>query len=738
MVVGPLALALALFAPAVAPPLPVSDVSLHGAVSDPRAARLLVDGLLGRPATDAALQAAVERLGERPDTGQIDVLREPTRDGERVVFQLTQPRTWVDSYVVTVDGDLDEGIALVRRADAQRPLALGVGRAWHPFLGRLDRERLRDTYRQLGHLQATAEAVVETRGELTRVHLSLHPGPRFVFGEVTVTGVPEGLSLHGALGALTAGAPARSEPIDAAAAELQGRLCAHGHPDATVVPTVRQVDGVAHVTLAATAGPRIMVAHRAVSGLTVPDATLGAVAVGAPWCPATGDRVARGVAAWLRSTGVLDPEVLVRATRSPAGAAVTVTSRRRADATVKRVWFEGAVVTHERVLRQLVVLREGDAPTPEAIERSLANLRRSGLFRRASARLLPARDGSGYYVWFRVREWELITINAGQKSVTLNNMNLLRVPRSLSEPHALWRGAGQRIEIRTDTDWRATTLHDPYALPGLITQITGEKRTFRWGFVTETTYAGRLGVGWRGLNNRFTLLPVLGVAYTTPSAPSTHDGLPLRQDEDLDVTVALETRLDLSDADGERIAYRGGTLGLTVTTGPRPAPGNDLPWLRATARLQGNVPIWRNGDGQHIVGRLTLDAGALFADGPTRGWQRVAYGVRGYTASSLRARFPLPDESDAGLAGEHAWRGSAEVRVPLPARRHAITAFFEAGSVAHGDQTPWEDVYPSAGLRYVFSLFGERVEGYAQATLALRGDDGIATEIFDVGGGGSF
>jgi outer membrane protein assembly factor BamA len=80
----------------------------------------------------------------------------------------------------------------------------------------------------------------------------------------------------------------------------------------------------------------------------------------------------------------------------------TCVSAHAAPPPVVEIVFEGNRVTRESVLRQEVLIREGDAAEPEAIEASRQSLMNMGLFQEVTAETEPVEDG--VTVTYRVTE----------------------------------------------------------------------------------------------------------------------------------------------------------------------------------------------------------------------------------------------------------------------------------------------------------------------------------------------
>jgi hypothetical protein len=77
-----------------------------------------------------------------------------------------------------------------------------------------------------------------------------------------------------------------------------------------------------------------------------------------------------------------------------------------------------------------------------------------------------------------------------------------------------------------------------------------------------------------------------------------------------------------------------------------------------------------------------------------------------------------------------------EVRIPLPIRRHAISPFLDASTMADDGDTNLANGRVSTGAAYHFSFFDERLEGFIYGVVPLVDDP--SKEYVGLGIDGSF
>ncbi len=715
--------------------------------------------LVGEPASEPNLRRAVEVLGSLAGAGGIGVrvVQQEGDDGALVTFRFDARSSTVEHLEVTDEGEGPPAPGrprreLWRRIQASRfSLALAEGRPFHPYLLELDRENVHRYFLARGYVDAEARAELSFDGDLATVVVRVLPGPRFRIGEVRFEGLEE--AADEALRSLRSRLKPRARPVpwelEEEAARLRGHLCGLGYADAKVgLARTRRPEDRIDVTFRVVPGLRQRISQIVVGHPTQvleTDSERG-LTVGGPFCPDQVERAAEAIREELQQYGFL--EAFVGAETEATGpapgetdgtVAVRIHVRPGRPAIVDRIWFEGTDVTRERVLRDLVSFEEGDLLLQEEIDASLQNLRHSGLFRRASARVFRSGDGLRHYVSFRVVERDVLTIDPTNREVTLHNLHLYGVPSSLSEPGDVvgLRGSGQELWLHADGSWLAGRLRDAFLMRHLVLSLQGERRVHTWSRLEEVAYGVRLGLGYTALANRLQLVPLLVAEYSSPDAPASYGVLPVLHEDAVSLGLGLDFRFDYNDRDAERVPYLG--LGihaqvLAMTSDPATREEDWYSWL---CSLEGNVPLYRNRGGQHVVLHAEAGTVGLLArgDGLLAAHHRLTPTLRGYSANAMRIPY-LVGQEEVLLGGTAAWTATLQVRVPLPWRRNALSPFVDGAGVGALGDPPWQAGRAAAGLRYDFSLLDERLEGYAHLAWPL-GDDTYAS-YYDTGFGGSF
>jgi len=714
--------------------------------------------LVGERASEPNLRRAVEVLGSLPGLGGIDVLTAPQQgaDGVLVTFRFDARVSTVERMEVT---DEAEGpphgpprSELWRQVQASPfSFSLSEGRPFHPFLMELDRRNARRYFLGRGYLDAQATAELYFDGDLASVVLRVLTGRRMRIREVRILGLEGDAGAAPTQKKLGLRKGERPSPwlLENTTERLREQLCGRGYADAQVTAElVRGEDAWVDVVFRVVPGLRQRIARLVVghaSKQTGTDSARG-LAVGAAYCPDQVEAAVEGIREELRQYGFLDAFVQAESTAHPpkqGGSEGTVDIRIHVrpgrPAVVARVWFEGAVVTRDNVLRSLVTIEEGDLLLQEEIDGSLQNLRASGLFRRASARVLRSGDGRRHYVSFRLEERDVLTIDPTKYELTLHNLHLYQLPGSLSEPEAVvsLRGGGQELWFKGVDTWLAVRLTDAFLMEQLVLSLQLERRAHSYEQLEEVAYAARLGLGWSALSKRLQLVPLLRAELSFPDAPSSYDVLPVARDDLASLSLGVDFRFDHNDRDGERVPYLG--LGLHAQViGTALAPADrDRDLLSYQASVEGNVPLYENAAGQHVVLHAEVGTMGVFARSPDRlpAHRRVTPSLRGFSANAVRVPYEVAGD-EVLLGGTSAWETRLELRVPLPWRRNALSPFVNAAGAGAVGDAPWHGARAAAGLRYDLSLLDERIEGYIHGAYPF-GDDTYA-EYYAVGLGGSF
>ncbi len=725
----------------------VLDARFEGApAAVDEAARQVLGPLVGQPVSPAALADAVRAVGSLDGVGGVSVEERARPPGVALVFRHDRQPRRVGEVGYVLDGEAlveAQSWRLHRRIDAAVGLHHGAGERYHPYLLERDRALIERWYRDRGYRDAQVEHTAQLGEDLAAVRWQIGRGPRYRVERVEVVGVPPGF-------AVAPPATEVGEPLSAAGVErdrrvIEAALCRAGRPRGAV--TVEETllgagEGVeadgdpaqrVAVRFVAEPGPPVVVGRVQIVGRWVPWPIQQALPLveGEPYCPATVDAARRQVADFLRDRGVPDPQIGVHTLTflRPDGrreTSVTFDIRRLADARVERIWFSGNQVTREDVLRQLTAIAEGDLYRQAAVDASVQAMRRSGLFRRVSARVIEGSRADRVFLTFDLVEREALGFDVTNARLIVRNTDVTAWPEDFDafEQGRAFRGAGQRVDLTGQPDLQSVRWYDAFvsrhviALASFARQTTGND-----GFDAQRlTLTG--GPGLKADEGAASVL-VLGEVEWTRSTRKGGATVPVLDGDLYTASGGLEGRLDWTRRDDERIQYLGIEVGLEGRAGGA-IDGGELAWADWLVRLRVHLPLW-SARGQHGVLRLTGRNRAVVTlageQASLPAHRRLFPAARGYGSTAVGLDFPLPDESALRLGGLHASDASVELRIPMPfGRRNALSPFFDAASVADTPERLRDDVFTSVGLALSFSLFRERLEGVLWGAYPLRDD----------------
>ncbi len=714
----------------------------------------LVDG----PATEDRLAEAVRRLEAVRALGGLDVELRPTRRGGLVdvVFRADgEPRHLAALRLTTRaegEADGDESWRLARQVQtAQGAFHSGEGRRFHPYLLRLDAEKVLRLFRDRGHRDAEVETILAEEGDLVTATLRVRPGPRYRVTAVRIDGVEEkrGQILE-KLDTRPEG-PVVPDGLLKDAERVRAFYCALGLPDVEV--TAKQAptgDTGIQVTFHVRPGPFVRVGTLRLEGHAIPEEVLDRLAVkaGRPFCP---DQVAASeerIAALLRESGHPDADIESRVERvkgksagEPESANVVIAMRPGGQARVERIWFEGNSITRESVLRQLLAIEEGDVLRQSALDQSVQALRRSDLFKSASVRVIRGSRPTTRYLLFTVEEAQQIAIDLLGQTLTFRNVDLADWPEDwedLAQGVSL-RGGGQRVRFYAQEDWQGVEFTDAFVSRHLLTRAALFRRTDDVDGTEEAWYTVEAGFGLQAFESRASLVPLFQLEYTSLEARSAFAGLPIRAGDVWTTALGVEGRLDLNLRDAERVPYIGFDVRGRALFGLEDL-GGDLGWRSVDAGARVHVPLGTNRRDQHYVLRLASRFAQVDPDesGELLAHQRAFPDIRGFDARSIGVPFDVAADETIVLGGTTAATASAELRVPIPVgRRNAFAPFLDVATVSGDDDPFLANPHAAAGVTLYFSVFSERLEGYLHGAWPLLGDAG--DEQYVGGGlGGAF
>ena len=710
---------------------------------------------VGRPATTENLLRLLDDLASAAPVGGIDFEIRPSppsaRDREvRVLFNTSPTR--IERFIVRERGAVHPekaGEQTVRRMRATGiALHLGDGQIFHRYHLRLGRAALLDWYRARGHLDAEIDAKPQTEADLTTVRLDVTPGATFRARHVSVRGIDP-------LPAKTTRLGSRDRvSMDAVAADterVRDHVCRQGFQHARVHAAMTREGADVDIAFEVEPGLATRVAEVEWTGETLSAELVEHALVknAGPFCAKLADETALLIERHLRALGYYEARVDWHARPQDAeGSAwrVVFDVNQRHLTRVGRIWFRGHAVTREKILRQLISVSEGDLLRPKEVLRSVQNLRRSGLFRRVTADLVPGDNGGCRHLVFELVERDVVSVDFGSRVVTFHNMDLYW-PQTLDEATdgVSLRGGGMALALRGQSDWVAARVEDPFLLTRMVATLEMSLRFHTFSALEEYALTIEGGAGVRALENQFQLIVLGFMRHTGLDAPSAYiDALPIPERGTAAYGAGFVTSLDLNDLDEERIAYLGADLDLrAVTTGPMPG----LPLTEWSAGLAMNLPVYVTRRGQHGVLRGQVEGRWVAGAGLGPGWreasifahQRITPRARGYASDAIRQPYEVVDADGTEtvhLGGLAAYTATVALRMPLPWRRNAIVAFLDAASLGDRNDSPWSDVYPSLGAAAEFSVFSERLEGTVYLAIPLR--DEVEAEYAGVSAGGSF
>lgn len=720
-----------LLALASAPPITSVTVTARGVDTTTIQARLAT--LVGQPAQPELIAGALRSVEDICPGGAAVVV-----DGGKVRVRFEGPARRLGRLAVVIGDatpDDDRSWRLLRQIQTYaHPLTLVEGRRFHPFLLEVDRNVVRHYFLGRGFLDVQVDAKVVQDQELVSVVLRARPGPRFRVGKVRVEGFPVHPDVRDAMytrpGERRRPAPWR---IDADAERLRAHVCRAGHPDAAV--DVRQDrDGAKlAVTFAIRPGRVVKVGRFEVKGRELPAELALPLAPGRPFCQEVLRDTERAILAHLREHGHPDAEVEARSVMRGERADVTVRVHTGGEVRLARVWFEGQAVTRRRVLELLVEVAPGDVFRQSAIDASLQSLLRSGLFKSATARVEPGDRPGTRYLTFVVVERDFVSIDLLATAATLHNLDGSHVAPEvdLLSRGAYLRGSGQSLKVYAADDWQGFLFKDRFSYPTLVWQLAANRRDRSFGSgLDEIYYDGELGVGAEVLSHRARLLPFLLYEWSDIS------GVPLEglaSGSVVNTALGVEAAIDVNSLDQERVPYLGLELSARYFYGTTRL-GGDASLHRLRTQVLMHVPLGSTRTEQHFV----LTVKGVYAileptDGVPAPHLRPKPKIRGYGDLVLRRAV---EDGEVEIGAREVTATSVEIRIPLPARRHAISPFFDAATMADDGEPNLSNGRVSTGAAYHFSFFEERLEGFVYGVFPLVDDP--SEEYFGFGLDGSF
>jgi outer membrane protein insertion porin family len=377
------------------------------------------------------------------------------------------------------------------------------------------------------------------------------------------------------------------------------------------------------------------------------------------------------------------------------------TIREGSPATVNKINIIGNDVTHERVIREAILLLPGELFSRDRLIRSYQNVSNLGFFQQPMAPpdVQPTDNGVDVDVTFRVEERRTGNVNFG---ASLGQGTGLGGFIGLEEPNLFGRGKRGRLTWQFGRNINDFTLSftDPAIresrISGTITLFNSRQRYTIGDLGRRRQVGGSVQFGFPLLGSRFTrLYTSYGLQKISYSGGSQDLQSQFRCSQCLRSTVGLslvrDTRIGLPFATGgaytnTSIEFNGGPLGGTGDYRKFEFEGR---YYAPLGRLGGNDQL---GSGIQLVLGLTARTGFIFGDaGPfftelySMGGTQYGLPLRGYEEFSITPNGFDPFAGGGSAAGSSSFgesfalfTGEAGARV---SQSLYFNIFFDAGNV---------------------------------------------------------
>ncbi|HEY8197696.1 MAG TPA: outer membrane protein assembly factor BamA [Gemmatimonadales bacterium] len=375
--------------------------------------------------------------------------------------------------------------------------------------------------------------------------------------------------------------------------------------------------------------------------------------------------------------------------------------REGSPATINKVEIVGNDVTHERVIREAIVMLPGDLFSRERLIRSYQNVSNLGFFQQPlpSPDVKPAANGVDVDIVFRVEEKRTGNINFG---ASLGQGTGVGGFLGLEEPNLFGRGKRGKLQWQFGQNINDFTLSytDPAIresrISGTVSLFDSRARYTVGDLGRRKQTGGSLQLGFPFLGSRYTRLftsySFQRIRYSEGSADlQARFQCSACTRSTLGASVLRDTRIGLPFATGGALANLSGELngGFLGGTGNYRKLDLEGRWYAPLGTLGGGGQL---GAGVQFVLGLTAKSGFIFGDvGPffTEMYSLggVQYGVplRGYEEFSI-----TPNGFDASAGGNNAASpdafGEAYSAFTIEAGARIsqalyISSFFDAGNV---------------------------------------------------------
>jgi outer membrane protein insertion porin family len=375
--------------------------------------------------------------------------------------------------------------------------------------------------------------------------------------------------------------------------------------------------------------------------------------------------------------------------------------REGSPATINKIEIVGNDVTHERVIREAIVMLPGDLFSRERLIRSYQNVSNLGFFQQPlpSPDVKPAANGVDVDVTFRVEERRTGNINFG---ASLGQGTGVGGFLGLEEPNLFGRGKRGKLQWQFGSHINDFTLSytDPAIresrISGTISLFDSRARYTIGDLGQQKRTGGSLQLGFPFLGSRYTRL-FTSYSYQRVRYSGGSEDLRARFNcsacsrSSLGASVLRDTRFGLPFATGGSLANVSGELngGFLGGTGNYRKVDLEGKWYAPLGSLGGGAQL--GGGGVQFVLGLTTKAGFIFGDpGPffTEMYSLggVQYGIplRGYDEFSITPNGFDPNASTNTASADAFGKSYAAFTVEAGARISQslyVDAFFDAGNV---------------------------------------------------------
>ena len=375
--------------------------------------------------------------------------------------------------------------------------------------------------------------------------------------------------------------------------------------------------------------------------------------------------------------------------------------REGSPANINKIEIVGNDVTHERVIREAIVMLPGDLFSRERLIRSYQNVSNLGFFQQPmpAPDVKPAANGVDVDLVFRVEERRTGNINFG---ASLGQGTGVGGFLGLEEPNLFGRGKRGKLQWQFGSNINDFTLSytDPAIkesrISGTVSLFDSRARYTIGDLGTQKRTGGSVQIGFPFLGSRYTRL-FTSYSYQRVRYSGGSEDLRARFNcsacsrSSVGASILRDTRFGLPFATGGSYANVSGELngGFLGGTGNYRKVDLEGKWYAPLGSLGGGTQL--GGGGVQFVLGLTTKAGFIFGDaGPffteLYSLGGVQYGIplRGYDEFSITPNGYDPSATNNSAGADAFGKSYAAFTVEAGARISQslyVDAFFDAGNV---------------------------------------------------------